>query len=434
MKALMWARHFVDITDEEVDIIVETKKSVLIMNGEFWTKKGDANFDVAQGAFDSAEVCDIVGLFLLSELEELNLEASIGKFRDDGLCASSGTANQNEQLKQEISEVYRKHSLSITTNANQNVVQFLDVEFNLNLGTYKPYIKENDVPLYVNKNSNHPPSILKNIPASVNKRISALSSEEKIFESVSEKYENALNKAGHKFKMKFDPEASTTKPKPRCRRRKALYFNPPYSQSVKTNVGAKFLKLIDKHFPKGHILHKVINRNVIKVSYRTTSNLKSIISSHNNKVLRKNENSEEKRMCNCRTPPCPLQGKCLTDNLVYQATVKTDNTDNTYIGLSSPTFKLRLGNHKKDFKNPKYRHSTTLSSFIWDLKDKAAVFELTWKIIGRAQPFSPISGVCNLCTLEKYHLLFTPELATINKRDEIYNFCLHKLPVLLDKT
>ena len=124
-------------------------------------------------------------------------------------------------------------------------------------------------------------------------------------------------------------------------------------------------------------------------------------------MLRKNENSEEKRLCNCRIPPCPLQGKCLTDNLVYQATVKTDNTDNTYIGLSSPTFKLRLGNHKKDFKNPKYRHSTTLSSFIWDLKDKAAVFELTWKIIGRAQPFSPISGVCNLCTLEKYHLPLT---------------------------
>ena len=133
-------------------------------------------------------------------------------------------------------------------------------------------------------------------------------------------------------------------------------------------------------------------------------------------------------------PPYPLQGKSLVDNLVYQATVKTDITVNTYIGLSSPTFKLRIGNHKKDFKNPKYRHSTTLSSFIWDLKDKAAVFELDWKIIGRAQPFSPISGICNLCTLEKYHRLFTPELARISKREEIYNFCLHKLPVLLDKT
>ena len=59
MKALMWARQFVDISDEEIDIIVETKKSILYMNGEFWTKKGDTNFDVAQGGFDSAEACDI---------------------------------------------------------------------------------------------------------------------------------------------------------------------------------------------------------------------------------------------------------------------------------------------------------------------------------------------------------------------------------------
>ena len=35
MKALMWARQFVDISDEEIDIIVETKKSILYMNGEF---------------------------------------------------------------------------------------------------------------------------------------------------------------------------------------------------------------------------------------------------------------------------------------------------------------------------------------------------------------------------------------------------------------
>ena len=99
MKALMWARQFVDISDEEIDIIVETKKSILYMNGEFWTKKGDTNFDVAQGGFDSAEVCDIVGLFLLSEIEKLNLKAEVGKFRDDGLGASSATPRQSEQIK-----------------------------------------------------------------------------------------------------------------------------------------------------------------------------------------------------------------------------------------------------------------------------------------------------------------------------------------------
>ena len=54
---------------------------------------------------------------------------------------------------------------------------------------------------------------------------------------------------------------------------------------------------------------------------------------------------------------CPLQGKCLTKNLIYQATiVPTQNPENTetYVGLCEPTFKERISNHKKDFKHQKY--------------------------------------------------------------------------------
>ena len=74
-KAINWAKEFIDISDEEIEIILETKKSLLIMNGNFWTKKGDENFDVAQGSFDGAEGTDLVGLFMLSELEKRNLKA-----------------------------------------------------------------------------------------------------------------------------------------------------------------------------------------------------------------------------------------------------------------------------------------------------------------------------------------------------------------------
>ena len=57
-------------------------------------------------------------------------------------------------------------------------------------------------------------------------------------------------------------------------------------------------------------------------------------------------------------------------------------------------------------KNEKYRHDTTLSLHIWELKDTNEDFEIDWKIIGRAQPFSPISVICNLCTLEKIPYTF----------------------------
>ena len=162
--------------------------------------------------------------------------------------------------------------------------------------------------------------------------------------------------------------------------------------------------------------------------------MKKIVSAHNQKILQQSESDKSKKMCNCQKPPCPLQGKCQTDNLVYQAKVKTDSEEQTYIGLTATTFKLRLANHKTSFKYETKRGTTTLSNYVWDLKNRGVEYDLEWSLIGRAQPFSPISGICNLCNLEKYHILFTPEMATLNKKDEINNWCPHKVKMLLDKT
>ena len=105
-------------------------------------------------------------------------------------------------------------------------------------------------------------------------------------------------------------------------------------------------------------------------------------------MVKKSENPEEKTLCNCRSKPnCPLQGKCLVDNLVYQAEVETDKERQTYVGLSSTTFKVRYANHKSSFKNENSKTETTLSKHIWDLKSKGENFEVKFKIIGRAQTY-----------------------------------------------
>ena len=154
----------------------EARKTLLVEGGEFWNKKSNPEFDVPMGGYDSAEVCDIVGLYILSKLKQLKVKAEFGLFKDDGLGISKATPRETEKIKKQICEVFKSLGLSITIEANKKIVQFLDVELNLSDGTYKPYIKPNDVPLYVNKESNHPPSIKKNIPLSINKRLSALSS------------------------------------------------------------------------------------------------------------------------------------------------------------------------------------------------------------------------------------------------------------------
>ena len=172
----------------------------------------------------------------------------------------------------------------MTIEANKKIVNFLDIELNLEEGTYKPFTKPNDVPLYVHRLSNHPKCITDNIPEAVNRRLSGLSSNEAMFLNSVEVYQDALNKAGYKFKLKYDPTVTTNKTKPRTRTRKTVWFNPPYSITVRTNVGAQFLKLIDKHFPKSNPLSKIINRNTCKVSYRTTPNMEKIIAGHNAKI------------------------------------------------------------------------------------------------------------------------------------------------------
>ena len=90
--------------------------------------------------------------------------------------------------------------------------------------------------------------------------------------------------------------------------------------NVETNIAKKFLQLVSKHFPKGHKLSKIFNRNNVKVSYSCMPNVASIISTHNKKVLNNNNNNNRVITpgCNCRNRnECPLRGNCLDKNVVY---------------------------------------------------------------------------------------------------------------------
>ena len=373
---------------------------------------------------------------MLSELSKLKLNLIFGLYRDDCLGISSSTPRQIEIIKKKICQVFQENGLDVTVDANKKVVTFLDIELDLENGTHRPYIKPNDAPLYVHRQSNHPLCVTKNIPESVNRRLSSLSSNKEMFNSVAPVYQEALDKSGYDLKLEFTPIDETPPRSNRNRKRQMLYFNPPFSADVKTNIGKRFLMLVDRHFGQDNPLRKIFNRNTLKVSYRCTPNLAKAICGHNAKILKESGNPVEERACSCRNGTnCPLGGQCLQKNLVYQATVIQDGTpDQTYIGLSAPPFKDRLGNHKKSFNNDAYKKETTLSKYVWSLKRKNEQYDIKWRLLTTAKPFNPVTEICNLCTAEKFHLVFKSELATLNKRDEIKNHCRHKIGQLLDKT
>ena len=67
---------------------------------------------------------------------------------------------------------------------------------------------------------------------------------------------------------------------------------------------------------------------------------------------------------------CPLDNKCVTSQLIYQADV-TNNLDGEYkyyLGLAETTLKVRYSNQKSLFKNENSKSSTELSKYVWSLR------------------------------------------------------------------
>ena len=151
--------------------------------------------------------------------------------------------------------------------------------------------------MYVNTSSKHLSQIIKQLPTSTAKRLSKNSSSIKIFNSAKVEYENALENSGH-HSIKLNYTQTRENKSKHNRSRNIIWFNPPYSQNVITNVEKRFLSLLDHHFPKSNKLHMIFNRNTVKVSYSCTENISSIISSHKKKLIK--NNAPNTKPCNCR--------------------------------------------------------------------------------------------------------------------------------------
>ena len=53
------------------------------------------------------------------------------------------------------------------------------------------------------------------------------------------------------------------------------------------------------------------------------------------------------------------------NNMVYQATVKSENDTQTYVGLTATTFKARWSNHQTSFYHKSHMENTSLSKHIY---------------------------------------------------------------------
>jgi hypothetical protein len=149
-----------------------------------------------------------------------------------------------------------------------------------------------------------------------------------------------------------------------------------------------------------------------------------------NSQIRRNAYKPPNKECNCRRKDsCPLNEKCLSQAIVYKATVVSDNVSKQYIGLAGGTFKERYNNHTKSFRLEKYQKETELSKYIWGLKKKEKEYSVKWDIIRRSNTRMRRSGICNLCLEEKFSILCSKtsnqSISLLNKRSELISKCRH---------
>ena len=106
--------------------------------------------------------------------------------------------------------------LRITVKANIKIINYLDVTLDLRTATFQPYVKTGNIPQYVHRDSNHPPNIIRNIPAAINKRLCSISSNNAVFNENSKIHQEALNYSRYNHQLTFN-DNQTTHPS-KCKR------------------------------------------------------------------------------------------------------------------------------------------------------------------------------------------------------------------------
>ena len=137
----------------------------------------------------------------------------------------------------------------------------------------------------------------------VSRRRSDTSCNKEYFDKAVTAYNNELKINGFCENIEF----TSTLPPSRNRNRKIIWFNPPYSVNLKSNIN-------------------LFNRNNIKISYSCMPNMASDILNHNISLLKGPAPNDIKECSCCQKPQFPLEGNCVSGYLAYNASVDRQAT------------------------------------------------------------------------------------------------------------
>ena len=107
-EAIQLAKEHVPITRKDVEVIFHARKSVLYNDRDPWVKKEGGSFDITMGAYDGAEVCELIGILMLYLIGKKYDSKNIGLYRDDGLAVFKNVSGPaSEKIKKQLQSLFK---------------------------------------------------------------------------------------------------------------------------------------------------------------------------------------------------------------------------------------------------------------------------------------------------------------------------------------
>ena len=235
--ALKFARTFTSVSEKEESMIYHCCDTLLFHNEEAWMKKRDGTlFDVPMGSLHGAELCELIGLAILNELQSVFPQGKCGLYRDDGLAVTrKGRRCNMLQTESRIRNSLEKMGFKITIESGLSATDFLDVYLDLGLDTFTPYRKPNSKTKYVCRSSNHPRHILDAIPAMVHGRLCRLSKDEDAYVNNTPGHMNELKLSGYQVdNLRFEKPGPKKEPEGA---RLSTFILPSAARCAQTSAG-----------------------------------------------------------------------------------------------------------------------------------------------------------------------------------------------------
>ena len=106
--------------------------------------KDSGLFDATMGAYDGAEVWELVGTCLSYKLSLKYDKNNIGLYRNNRLAIFKNISGpKSEKFKKDIQKLFKENELDIVIQCNLKTVNYLDVTVNLENSAYRPYQRDN---------------------------------------------------------------------------------------------------------------------------------------------------------------------------------------------------------------------------------------------------------------------------------------------------